>query len=136
MSSQTFTASGEGGKLKFADQKRLDQFLLANQGPLYVTVGRQQRIRSGKQNRYFYSVIVNEMCDRTGFTPEELKQVLKREFGLLKTIEYNGKNIEVLKSTAELSTSEFEDFMSKCRMFAAREFQIILPEPNEEISDS
>ena len=85
--------------------------------------------RSNNQNRYAHGIALQTLSDYTGFTVQEVKEVLKKEFGFTRLIELNGKTVEVLRSTADFSSAEFEDFMSKTRMFAAQ-MGCMIPEPN------
>lgn len=85
--------------------------------------------RSGNQNRYAHGVALQALSEYTGFTIQEVKEVLKREFGFTRVIMINNKPVEVLRSTADFSSAEFEDFMSKTRMFAAQ-MGCQIPEPN------
>jgi hypothetical protein len=115
---QTFTAISQGGKLEYSDPERLRQFLILNTGPMVVHVGKERRMRSNGQNRYFYGQVLQMLSDHTGYTVEELKQWLKKEFGWTKVIVLGGKQVEVLRSSADMSTAEFEKFMTQIRMLA------------------
>lgn len=126
---QTFIAISDKGQLQFNDPERLKQFLLFNTGPMVVNIGKERRIRSDRQNRYAYGVVLQMLSDHTGHTVGELKEYLKREFGWTKVIEINGKAIEVLRSTADLDTGEFEKFMSQIRMLGDT-LGVTIPEPN------
>jgi hypothetical protein len=75
--------------------------------------------RSSPQNRYFHGVMVPILAEHTGYTDSEMKGVIKWKFKI--------------KSTAELSTAEFEKFMSAVRMWASRDLSCYIPEPNEQL---
>lgn len=128
----TFTAVAQNGQLEFTDPKRLQQFLIMNSGELVVTVGKRRKIRSDKQNRYFYGQVVRIISEHTGHTDKEIKDYLKQEFGWTKVIEIAGKAKTVLRSTADMDTGEFEKFMSQIRMWADLQGYYI-PAPNEPI---
>lgn len=90
--------------------------------------------RSNNQNRYYRGVVVKIISEHTGFTPEEVHELLKYRF--LRTYETlstkNGdKEFERTKSTTELTTSAFEIFMSDVRMWASIELGLYIPDPNE-----
>ena len=76
-----------------------------------------EKQRSSPQNRYFHGVVLPLLADHTGYTDDEMKGVVKYKFGI--------------KSTAELTTAEFEDFCSRIRMWASRDLECWIPEPNE-----
>lgn len=83
--------------------------------------------RSLSQNAYFHGVVVVIYADTFGLFSDEAKQELKGMF--LKYIkESNGR--EYVKSTADLNTLEFEQFLTKCRTHASQN-GCFIPLPNE-----
>lgn len=82
--------------------------------------------RSRQENSYYWSVVVGTLADHTGFSPEEIHAALKMKF--LKIVK--GK-LESCRSTTELTVGEFEDYLSKIRMFANEELNCLIPLPNE-----
>jgi hypothetical protein len=74
--------------------------------------------RSSPENRYFHGVLLPILAEYTGYDPDEMKAVVKWKFKI--------------KHTAELTTSEFEKFMSDIRMWASRDLSCYIPEPNEQ----
>jgi hypothetical protein len=69
------------------------------------------------------------LSEHTGHSVEELKQALKKEFGWTKVITLNGKQVEILRSSADLSTAEFEKFMTQIRM-VGDQLGCYIAEPN------
>ncbi|HEY9874610.1 MAG TPA: hypothetical protein V6D12_14315 [Candidatus Obscuribacterales bacterium] len=95
-----------------------------------------QKQRSNSQNRYYWGVIVEILSEHTGFTREEMHEILKHKFlktfGIMNT--NNGpQEFERTKSTTELSTKEMEEFLSQVRVWASAELGCWIPEPNEEV---
>lgn len=90
--------------------------------------------RSNNQNRYYWGVVVNELSEHTGFTPDEVHEILKHKF-LWKVLFVKAKSgtdkVLVGKSTAQLTTAEFENFMRDVRQWASIELGVWIPEPNE-----
>lgn len=91
--------------------------------------------RSGRQNRYYHGVVLRTFGNsEIGYTEQEWHEILKHKFlkewrtvkGKTKTEE-----IEITKSTTDLNTKEFEEFMTKVRQWASIELGIWIPEPNE-----
>ncbi len=82
--------------------------------------------RSLKENSYYWGVIVGTLSDHTGFTPEEMHEALKWKF--LRIVK---GQIESCRSTTELSVGEFEDYLSKIRIWSSEELNCWLPLPNE-----
>lgn len=92
-----------------------------------VTIDRRKRQRSNQQNRYYHGVIVPILADHFGYTAEEMHEALKFEF--LKV--HEDKPLATVRSTASLSTVEWEEFMSRVREWSSIHYNVYLPEPNE-----
>jgi len=88
-----------------------------------------KEVRSISQNKYFH-VCIALFSAETGYTIEEGKTVLKREYGLF--YEKNGKNF--LKSTSELDTLEMNDFIEWIRTLSSDTLGVYIPTPEEYIS--
>ena len=93
--------------------------------------------RSNRQNRYYNGVIlpkIHDMMRDAGVTisRKACHEWLKKRVGnLVVNFELpDGTIEEVTRSSAELSTQEWEDFMLACRVWAA-EWGLDIPPPNE-----
>lgn len=91
--------------------------------------------RSNPQNRYYWGVIVEILSEHTGFTKDEMHEVLKHKF-LRKSLWVVKKGglmeLSVISySTTELTTSEMEDYLSQIRIWASEDLGLVLPLPNE-----
>ena len=75
------------------------------------------RNRSNPQNAYLHGVILPILSEYTGYDQDEMKAVIKWKFKV--------------KHTSDLSTVEFEKFVSDVRMWASRDLKCWIPEPNE-----
>jgi hypothetical protein len=67
----------------------------------------------------------------TGSEPEEVHDAMKLRFLLVS----KGRLGVTLKSTTDLSTVEFEEYLEKVRAYAAMELRITIPLPNEVAMD-
>lgn len=95
--------------------------------------------RSNKQNRYYWSVVVRTICQMmqdagNEMDEDETHDFLREEVGKLKMaiIDPSGEPYFKLRSTTDLTTKEFEDYLEKIRAFAAR-FGYAIPMPQEEL---
>ena len=79
--------------------------------------------RTIKQNNYCHVVISLFACE-FGWTVEEAKTYLKREFGLV----YEKNGSKFLRSTTELNTVEMVEFIEKIRLRAS-ENGCYIPDP-------
>ena len=92
------------------------------------------RKRSIEQNNYYWGGVVQTLSDELGYTPEEMHEVLKfHHLGTKKEVKRGDKTIQLYMSgsTASLSTSEFEELMSKIRSWASRDLGIYIETPDE-----
>lgn len=98
-----------------------------------IIIHRKRKHRSVQQNRYYW-LVASMLSDHTGFTKDEIHAILKSKF--LRTEKVNqdsGAVYDYVKSTTELSTMEYEEYLDSVRQFAAQEFDLQIPMPNEQI---
>lgn len=87
---------------------------------------KEKKNRSTQQNRYYFGVVCKLIADHTGYTQDEIHQILAEEF-----LSYEKDGRKFVESTTKLSTADFEIYMEKCRGWAAIQLQVYLPHPNE-----
>lgn len=95
--------------------------------PIEVVIRRRRAQRSHSQNRAYWGIVIAYTAEHFGYDPEEMHSVWKLEFLKDHT---EDKPFPRIKSTTELSTAEFEDYVAKIRRKAA-EYGCDVPEPNE-----
>ena len=118
----------EQGILSLDDIVSFKQDLLNHKNKkVSIIIERKRKHRSNNQNAYFHKVIVEGFSECSGYTLEESKSALAYQF--LREEKENG--LTIVKSTSQLSTVEFEEFCSKCRMLASEMFNYYIPMPNE-----
>ena len=82
--------------------------------------------RSLNQNKYYWGVIISLFSQATGYTANEAHQELANIH-----LKYDKGGKMFTRSTAELSTIEFENYAEQCRLFMWHELNIQVPLPNE-----
>ena len=82
-------------------------------------------LRTNKQNKYYWAVCVDLISEHTGFTPEEVHEVLKHKF--LSPKERMGENI--YPNTTQLDTREFNTYIEKIQRWASMELSLVIPDP-------
>lgn len=92
-------------------------------------VSEWKKTRSNKQNKYYWKVVIQLLCDYTGYTPEEMHEAIKLKF-LKKERVVNNLELPTLGSTTKLSTVEFEELMAEIRVWASG-FGVVIVEPNQ-----
>jgi hypothetical protein len=106
-----------------------------------LTIQKAKKRRSSPQNAFYYSVciVIMQQCLKDAgylMTNEQTHEMLKLRF-LKESIlinEQTGEYIERIKSTTELTTIEFMDYILQIQNFASEYFNTQIPNPNEEIT--
>jgi hypothetical protein len=128
MKKKHFATVSQSGEIHFSDIVAWKQEALNHKGQrVNITMEKQKKHRSGGQNRYAHGVVFPMMAECMGCEMEEAKDALKFEF-LRKQLDC-GK--WTTRQTSSLTTVEFEEFLSKCRMLASQMFNCYVPEPHE-----
>ena len=108
---------------------------------IVIKIEKFKKKRSTQQNRFYYGVIipiVQNCLKEAGhvMTNESTHDLIKLKF-LKETLFVNedtGEIIERIKSTTELSTSQFMDLLAEINNFTFEYFGVILPSPNDDLT--
>ena len=107
---------------------------------IIVTFERAKKKRSNPQNAFWHGVVIPIMQQALKdaghlMTNEQTHDLLKLRF-LKETIlaNENGEYIERIKSTTELTTTQFMELIQEVQRFAVEYFNVIVPDPNENIT--
>ena len=93
--------------------------------------------RSNPENRYFHGVILPVLAQTEafgGWSKDEIKEFLKEKFlSITKTMKIGNEmvDVQVVSSSAWLSTVAWEKWMSDIRQWASLEIGVYINEPNE-----
>ena len=116
----------EEGKFLPNDPKSFREAFYHHEGkPVEVSVKRKTRSRSNQQHRYYWGVVVKILGDHFGYSDLEMHEALKYEF---LRIEKQGKPLTV-RSTRDLTTIEFEDYVERIKLWSVEEYQCYIPAP-------
>jgi hypothetical protein len=128
-------ADGEviGGKLKLKNSAKFIADVAGLKGEVRITVGKKERPRSIPQNNYYWGVVIKMIADFVGENePENIHEAMGLRFAGVPAGDGKlGRALLVRKSTSDMNTFEFEEYMEKIRNFAAMELQLTIPLPNE-----
>jgi hypothetical protein len=125
-----FDATVKDGKIKFNRPDLFNLYLGAFEDKeVIVTVESKRYKRSLKQNNYYWGVVIPIIGDYLGYDPDEMHEALKWKF-LRKTNSKDPKLMTV-KSTTSLSTVEFIDYVDRIVRWAAIDYQISIPDPDQ-----
>ena len=108
---------------------------------LVIKIEKFKKKRSTQQNRFYYGIvvpIVQNCLKEAGhiMTNESTHDLIKLKF-LKETLfvnETTGEVIERIKSTTELSTSQFMDLLAEINNFTFEYFGVSLPSPNDDLT--
>lgn len=99
-----------------------------------IIVRRWRKKRSNPQNRYYFGVVCKIIGDHLGYTVDEAHSAIGWEF---LRVEEEGKPPYV-RSTTDLDTEEFNEFLEQVKIWAAKGFGdseekggVYIPDPNE-----
>lgn len=121
----TFVGKIEGGKLHLFDRAVFQRLVDNLEGAeVEIKLARRRRTRSNVQNSYYWGVVVKEISDYTGHTPEEIHEAMKWRF--LRSVDDHG--IELAASSANLTTERFAKFVDQVIQFAQQELELRIPE--------
>lgn len=88
--------------------------------------------RSLLQNAYYWSVIVKMIAEEIGYDTEVMHEILKKLFLPNKKYDMpDGNDVVLSKSTSQLDTIEFEDYVLKIRIWAKDFLMMSIPTPNQ-----
>ena len=97
--------------------------------PWSVTVEPYKKRRSLSANGLYWKW-VSIIADGTGNSDDDLHDALKDKFCPPREVQL-GDDFRTIRSTANLGTKDFKDYMDKVYAFATAELGILLPIPEE-----
>jgi hypothetical protein len=106
-----------------------------------LTIQKAKKRRSNPQNSFYHGVVIpimQQCLKDAGYlmTNESVHDMLKLRF-LKESIlvnEESGEYIERIKSTTELTTTQFAEYILDIQKFAVEYFNVQIPDPNQEIT--
>lgn len=130
------TALVKDGKLDLRNRKRFSEQLgRLKDGAVQITIERIHATRSIPQSRWYWGVIVEMLSEHTGFSPDEMHEVLKAKF-LPKKLAVQDGNGEIRGefviggTTTSLNKIEFGEYCEAIRRWAAEELDVVIPDPD------
>lgn len=125
--SRKFDFEIQKGQIVDLDTTKVMKHIASRKNGYYSLVIRKKtRNRSNKQNRFLWGVVYKILSDETGHSDEDVHRFLTGEF-----LKDRTGAIHVVKSTKDLTTKEFEDYIEKIRVWSSETLNIYIPTPNE-----
>ena len=137
----TIRSNVNGGNLKRNRNLIIDAIKSFEGNDILITFEKPKKKRSNPQNAFYYGVIIPivQNCLREAghiMTNESTHDLIKLKFlkEIILTNEETGEIVERVKSTTELSTSQFMDFVAEINIFTNEYFGVVIPSPNENLT--
>lgn len=123
----------EKGELVLADPSAWRAAVARHKGrDVWVTVVRQQHLRTMPQNRYYHGVICDLIAGYIGETREDTHALLKQKFLPTREVELlDGQKLTMPPSTRLLNTEQMAAYIDSIKRWAAQFLGLSIPDPNE-----
>lgn len=128
----TLTAQVKAGKCQFSDGQldTIRAFLSRFDGrAVQVVFSRVRKTRSLRQNAFLW-VTYSYIAEHTGMSSEDVHDWCRDEFLPRRFVTLAGKEKEIRKTTADLSSTEFNEYLERVTAWAAQELGLNIPEPS------
>lgn len=104
---------------------------ISHKGDLELVIRPWRKEKSLQQLRYLHGVVFTIISEASGYTPIEVKGLLKGYF-LTKYIKTpDGKEVPYVKSLADLDLDEMKQFIDDSIILAAKHWGCIVPSSEE-----
>jgi len=84
-----------------------------------------KRIRSLRANAYYWGVVIKELCEFFGYSPEQMHDALGVKF----RIKWDILDLPTVQGTSSMKSDEFFEYIELVRRWAASEWGINIPDP-------
>lgn len=117
---------------QISSKQKLFDVLKMMKGTKLIKIQKYSKKRSSPQNRYYHGVVLKYLSETTGFTLEEMHEVCKYKFlPYERANRVTGETQTFGRSTTELNTSEYEEYLNNIRIWAVNYLDCLIPLPNE-----
>ena len=124
-----FKGKVEKGKLVLNAPDRFMIYLAKFEGQeIEVQVRKKKSQRSIQQNRAYFGIAVEILCEKTGFSRDEMHDALRQKFASRVDDE---TGLTVIESTAKMDTVRFMKYYDDIQRWAAEFLNVYIPDPGE-----
>jgi hypothetical protein len=122
------------GRLK-VNRRKLSQLLQSRRDcELSMVIEKKHATRSLAQNAFYWAGVVGAISDHTGYTPDEVHEILKAKFlpKKLALADGNGEVVDELViggSTTKLNKLEFGEYIERVRLWASITLGLDIKDP-------
>ena len=127
-----FTGKARNGKMAWFNPAQVRNFFKQVEGKnLTITIDEVRKKRSINQNSYWWGVVCTMLAEYTGHTKEEINSLIEAMY-LSEEVYIQEKGYVVSRHVKTLSTVEFNELKLKVQEWAALEFDLNIPDPDED----
>lgn len=113
---------------QITDTEYIKQLAKWNGKEVRIDIKLHKPTRSNNQNEYYWKIVIGLISEQTGYTPDEVHEILKQEF-IGKPLNVGEKTYNIATTTNQ-TTVEFEQYLSKIRQWASITLGVYIPLPN------
>lgn len=115
------------GKAKLVNRDGFDRLVQSLDGQeIDIIVRRHRKGRSLPQNAYLWGCVYKILADHLeGYTEEDVHEAMGQLFRTDRT-----GVVPRVKSTTEMSTVEFNEYLERIIQFAAEKLELVIPDPS------
>lgn len=89
-----------------------------------IMVRKHRKARSTNQNSFYWGVVLAIIAESTGNEPEDMHAAFRDLF-----LTDRSGPLPLVRSTTDLSTVEFNEYIEKIVRFAAEKLELVIPDP-------
>lgn len=126
----------EKGTFLLHNRQRFEEWARKNPGKdVACRFERKRARRSDPQNRYYWGCVIKEISIRLRdlghewLEDEDVHDMMKIKFNYERIVSDEGESLELPKSTASLTTTQFSEYIERVRRWAADFLSIEIPDP-------
>ena len=124
----TFRGTIKRGKIQLENKTAYLCWLGSLEGKeVELTVYKRRKRRSKSQNQYVWGIVYEVISESTGYTTDEVHEAMKM---LFLRVHRDGLP-DTVRSTSDLTTAEFSDYVDKIKRWASEKLGCYIPDAGE-----
>jgi hypothetical protein len=138
---ELFGSIDDMGALSIHNRQRLLEWARQYPGKnVVIKFERKGSKRSSPQNRYYWGIVIKEITLRLRelghqwITDEDVHDMMKLKFNYEQIVSEQGEVLELPKSTATMTKTQFAEYVDNIRMWASGFLSINIPDPNQDLT--
>jgi hypothetical protein len=120
--------TGAYNRLYMAVKQKVEAKEMNPENGFTVYITDKRVVRSGNQNRYYWSMVVGSFARESGMDAEDVHDVWRRLFAGYTMEKWANGRRRVYKSTSAMSKEEMSRYIERCIQFCA-ENGVVVPSP-------